>query len=162
MHLAIASKHFSPKNPTNMVPGGSVLAIRHCRMVLLDAVQQKNMFISVTFIATCTLIRFVTTSLVCENNGDKLHRRKSMRAAGKKLIINELGPNIFPCIEVCMLVTSQIVSLYYLWLYKQVEGSVNSCSPSVIKIGKYPVHQQNGQSLTMQDRQQYMKNCHQG
>ena len=64
------------------------------------------MFISVTFIAT--LIRFVTTSLVCENknNGDKLHRRKSMQAADKKLIINELGPNIFPCIEVCTLVTS--------------------------------------------------------
>ena len=48
-------------------------------------------FISVTFIAM--LIRFVTTSLVCENknNGDKLHRRKSRRAADEKLIINELG-----------------------------------------------------------------------
>ena len=57
-----------------------------------------------------------------------------MRAADEKLIINELGPNIFPCIEVCMLVTSYIVSLYYQWLYKQVEGSVNSCSPSVIKM----------------------------
>ena len=34
-----------------------------------------------------TLIRFVTTSLVCDN----LHRRKSMRAADEKLIINELG-----------------------------------------------------------------------
>ena len=27
-----------------------------------------------------------------KNNGDKLHRRKSMRAADEKLIINELGP----------------------------------------------------------------------
>ena len=51
------------------------------------------MFVSVTFIAT--LIRFVTTSLVYENknNGDKFYRRKSMWAAGEKLIINELGPN---------------------------------------------------------------------
>ena len=52
----------------------------------------ENMFVSVRFIAT--LIRFVTMSLVCENknNGDKLHRRKSMQAADEKLIINELGP----------------------------------------------------------------------
>ena len=53
------------------------------------------MSITVTFNAT--LIRFVTMlSLVCENknNGDKLHRRKSMRAADEKLIINELGPYI--------------------------------------------------------------------
>ena len=44
------------------------------------------MFISVTCIAT--LIRFVTTSLVCKNKnkGDKLHHRKSMRAADEKLI----------------------------------------------------------------------------
>ena len=48
------------------------------------------MFISVTLIAM--LIRFVITSLVYENNGDKLHRRKSMRAADEELIINELGP----------------------------------------------------------------------
>ena len=47
------------------------------------------MFISVMFIAT--LIRFVSTSLVYENN---VHRRKSMRAADEKLIINELGPNV--------------------------------------------------------------------
>ena len=57
------------------------------------------MLFSVTLIAT--LIRFVTTSsLVCENknNGDKLHRRKSMRAADEKLIIiDELGPYA-PCI----------------------------------------------------------------
>ena len=94
MHLEIASRHFSPKNPTNMMPGRSTLAIRHCRRVLLDAVQYKNMFISVTFIAT--LIRFITTSLVCENknNSDKLHHRKSMQAADEKLIINELGPNV--------------------------------------------------------------------
>ena len=50
------------------------------------------MFISATFIAT--LVRFVNTSLVCENknNGDKLHCRKFMRAADEKVIINELGP----------------------------------------------------------------------
>ena len=50
------------------------------------------MFSSVTFIAT--LIRFVTMSLVYKNknNGDKFYRRKSMWAADKKLIINELGP----------------------------------------------------------------------
>ena len=47
------------------------------------------MFISVTLIAM--LIRFVTTSLVYENNDDKLHRRKSMQVADEKLI-NELGP----------------------------------------------------------------------
>ena len=41
----------------------------------------ENVFISVTFIAT--LIRFVFMSLVRENKniGDKLHCRKSMRAA---------------------------------------------------------------------------------
>ena len=51
-----------------------------------------HMFVSVTFIAT--LIWFVTTSLVgkIKNNGDKFYRRKSMRAADEKLIINELGP----------------------------------------------------------------------
>ena len=50
------------------------------------------MFISAMVIAM--FIRFITTSLVCENkdNGDKLHRRKSMRAADDKLIINKLGP----------------------------------------------------------------------
>ena len=31
---------------------------------------------------------------VYKNNGDKLWRRKSIRAADEKLIINELGPNI--------------------------------------------------------------------
>ena len=52
----------------------------------------SSKFISVTFIAT--FVRFVTTSLVCDNknNGDKLHSRKSMWAADEKLIINELGP----------------------------------------------------------------------
>ena len=46
-------------------------------------------------------IRFVTTSLVCENkdNGDKLHHRKSMRAADDKLIINELGPYEGPTVK---------------------------------------------------------------
>ena len=50
------------------------------------------MFVSVMFIAT--LIRFVTTSLVyhIKNNGDEFYRRKSMRAADEKLVINELGP----------------------------------------------------------------------
>ena len=38
-YLAIASRHFSPKNPTNMMPGESALAIHHCGRVLLDAVQ---------------------------------------------------------------------------------------------------------------------------
>ena len=44
------------------------------------------MVVCVTFIAT--LIRFVTTSLVHENknNGDKLCRIKSMRAADEKLV----------------------------------------------------------------------------
>ena len=39
-------------------------------------------------------LRFVTMSLVRENknNGDKLYRRKSTRAADEKLIINELRP----------------------------------------------------------------------
>ena len=48
----------------------------------------------VVFIAM--LIRFDTALLVCENknNGDKLHRKKSMRAADEKLIFNELGPNL--------------------------------------------------------------------
>ena len=40
------------------------------------------------------LVRFVRTSLVCENqnNADKFHRRKFIRAADEKLIINKLGP----------------------------------------------------------------------
>ena len=60
-----------------------MLAIRHCRRALLDAVQKKNMFVSVTFIAT--LIQFVTTSLVYKI---KFYRRKSMWAADEKPIIN--------------------------------------------------------------------------
>ena len=40
-----------------MMPGGSALAIRHRRRVLLDAVQYKKMFVSVTFITV--LIRLV-------------------------------------------------------------------------------------------------------
>ena len=54
------------------------------------------------------LIRFVTTTLVCENknNGDKLHHKKSMWAADEKLIINELGPysKIVLCVCVCVCV----------------------------------------------------------
>ena len=55
------------------------------------------MFVCVTFIAT--LIWFVTTPLIYEikNNGDKFYRRKSMRAADEKLIINELGPSRNVC-----------------------------------------------------------------
>ena len=35
-----------------------------------------------------------SSNFVCENknNGDKFYRRKSMRAADEKLIINKLGP----------------------------------------------------------------------
>ena len=54
-----------------MMPGGSALVTRHCRRVLLGTVEWKNMFVSITFMAT--LIWFVTTSLVHEirNNGEK-------------------------------------------------------------------------------------------
>ena len=93
MHLAIASRYFSPKNPTNMIPGGSALAIHHCRRALLDDVQKKNMFISSHVHHYAYQVRYCI--LVCENqnHGDKLHRRKTMWATDEKLIINELGPN---------------------------------------------------------------------
>ena len=82
------------------------------------------MFISVTFIAM--LSRFVTMSLVCEykNNGDKLHRRKSMQAADEKLIINKLGPYLVSLSNgwghdcqmlwcECVLCCSSFSALYY-------------------------------------------------
>ena len=68
---------------------GSMLVICHCRRVLLDAVQWRDTFVGVTF--TATLIQFVTTVLVCEND-DKFDCRKSIRAADEKLIINKLWP----------------------------------------------------------------------
>ena len=40
--IMIASRYFSRKKHTNMMPGGSVLVICHCRRVLLDAVQQAD------------------------------------------------------------------------------------------------------------------------
>ena len=69
--LSIAGSYFSRKN---MMPGGSVFVIRHCRRVLFNAVKLRNTSVSVTFIAK--LIWFVTTSLVYENknNGDKFYR----------------------------------------------------------------------------------------
>ena len=87
-HLVIASSYISRKNPPNMMPGGSALAIHHCRRVLMER------HVSITFIAT--LIRFVTMPLVYEmkNNSDKFYHRRSMWAADETLIINELGPYI--------------------------------------------------------------------
>ena len=75
-----------------MMPGGSVLIIRHCRRFLLAAVHYATVekHASVTFIAM--LIWFVTLSLVYEIK-NKFYHRKSMQAADKKLISNELGPN---------------------------------------------------------------------
>ena len=68
---------------------GSMLVICHCRRVLLDAVQWRDTFVGVTF--TATLIQFVTTVLVYEND-DKFDCRKFIRAADEKLIINKLWP----------------------------------------------------------------------
>ena len=59
------------------------------------------MFVSVMLIAM--LIWFITTLLVYEikNNGDKFYCRKSMWAADKILIINELGPYARRSTQVC-------------------------------------------------------------
>ena len=94
MQLSIASRYFSLKNPTNVMPGESLLVLCHCRRILLDAVQWRDTLVDVMLIAT--LIRFVTMSLIDENknNGDKFYRRKSMGVANEKLIINELGSNL--------------------------------------------------------------------
>ena len=91
MQLSIASRYFSLKNPTNMMPGESLLVLWHCRVILLDAVQWRDTLVNVMLIAT--LIRFVTMSLIDENK-NKFYRRKSMGAADEKLIINELGSNL--------------------------------------------------------------------
>ena len=50
------------------------------------------MFVSVAFIAMLVTPIAYLKSLICanENNGGKFYRRKSMRAADEKLIINKL------------------------------------------------------------------------
>ena len=64
---------------TNMMPGGSSLAIRHCKRLLLDSVQHRDTFVSVAFIDM--LILFVPTSLVHENKkyiSQKIHAMPMM------------------------------------------------------------------------------------
>ena len=59
--LVIASRCFSRQKPTNMMPGGSALVLRHYRIKsYFGCCAVENMFISVAFIST--LNQFVTTS----------------------------------------------------------------------------------------------------
>ena len=64
MHLAIVSRYFLRKSPTNTLVEGSTLVIHDCRRVHLDAVQWRDMFVSTMFIAT--LIWLVSMMLVRE------------------------------------------------------------------------------------------------
>ena len=75
----IAGTYFSRKNTM----------IRGSTLVLLDAVQWRDTFVSAMFI---TMLIWFVISTLNKNNGDKFDRRKSMRATDEKLIINELGP----------------------------------------------------------------------
>ena len=91
MHLAVVSRYFSTQQTRCQEDQCSPYAIAEGFFWMLCNIHIWQSRISVTFIAT--LIRFVTTSLVCKNknNGDILHHRKSVRAADEKPTINKLG-----------------------------------------------------------------------
>ena len=70
------------------------------------------------------LICFVCTSFACKikNNGDKSYRKKFMRTADEKLIINKLGPYAFKC------------GLYVYCLGSNILASINRCVYTYIAI----------------------------
>ena len=98
-----------------------------------------------TFIVT--LIRFVCTSLVCENknDGDKFYRRKSMWAADEKLIINELGPYSLG-VELQSYTVSKYSVLFSALLDHQ-HGAVTCMSPVEVSVTEIKIESGHFQEL---------------
>ena len=89
MVLSIAARNFSSKNSTNMLPGGSgliIYAITEGFFWMLCSRQTRLVALRSSLRLSGSSVR----PLVRES--DKFNRRKLMRAADEKLIINELGP----------------------------------------------------------------------